>query len=84
MNPGKGKVHRDCAVRCISGGIPPGLLIRDGAGGSWVLLLAGADGRPLSREILDFVAEPVRIEGRLSRLGNTYILQSEPNTFHRQ
>ena len=23
MNPGNGKVHRDCAVRCISGGIPP-------------------------------------------------------------
>ena len=29
MNPGSGKVHRDCAVRCISGGIPPGLLVRD-------------------------------------------------------
>jgi hypothetical protein len=25
MNPGAGKVHRDCAVRCISGGIPPAL-----------------------------------------------------------
>lgn len=23
MNPGNGKVHRDCAVRCLSGGIPP-------------------------------------------------------------
>src|SRR5215471_20070668 len=23
MNPGKGKVHRDCASRCISGGAPP-------------------------------------------------------------
>ena len=26
MNPGSGKVHRDCAARCISGGIPPALL----------------------------------------------------------
>src|SRR5262249_23628955 len=23
MNPGRGKVHRDCASRCLSGGIPP-------------------------------------------------------------
>ena len=23
MNPGRGKVHRDCAARCLSGGIPP-------------------------------------------------------------
>jgi hypothetical protein len=23
MNPGQGKVHRDCAARCLSGGIPP-------------------------------------------------------------
>jgi len=23
MNPGSGKVHHDCAARCLSGGIPP-------------------------------------------------------------
>jgi hypothetical protein len=32
MNPGRGKVHRDCAVRCISGGLPPTLLVRDESG----------------------------------------------------
>jgi hypothetical protein len=26
MNPGRRKVHRDCAARCLSGGIPPALL----------------------------------------------------------
>src|SRR5947209_4539299 len=28
MNPGNGKVHRECAVRCISGGAPPACLLR--------------------------------------------------------
>ena len=29
MNPGEGKVHRDCAARCISGGIPAAFIARD-------------------------------------------------------
>jgi hypothetical protein len=44
MRPGVGKVHRACAARCLSGGIPPGLLVRDKAGGAFVFMLAGADG----------------------------------------
>lgn len=83
MNPGNGKVHRACAVRCISGGIPPGLLAKDMHGRATVLLLAGADGRPLNREVLDFVAEPVRIEGRLLRMGDALLLKAEPKTFYR-
>ena len=30
MNPGQGKVHRDCAGRCLSGGIPPIFVTTDG------------------------------------------------------
>jgi len=62
MNPGNGKVHRDCAVRCISGGIPPALLVRDADGRLETLLLAH-----WKRELLDHVAEPVTIRGRLKR-----------------
>ena len=32
MNPGQGKVHRDCAARCLSGGIPPIFVTTDGTG----------------------------------------------------
>jgi len=48
MNPGDGKVHRDCAVRCISGGAPPAFVARDAQGETRVLLLSGSDGRPLN------------------------------------
>jgi hypothetical protein len=76
MNPGDGKVHRDCATRCISGGIPPAFVVRDTAGESRTLLLAGEDGRALRAEVLDFVAEPVELSGQLSRVGSTLVLHA--------
>lgn len=29
MKPGEGKIHKSCAIRCISGGIPPVLRVKD-------------------------------------------------------
>jgi hypothetical protein len=83
MNPGEHKVHRDCAVRCISGGVPPAFLARDAAGDARVLLLVGDDGRPLSREVLPFVAEPLKISGLLVRTGSTLTLKADPARFRR-
>jgi len=72
MNPGAGKVHRDCAVRCISGGIPPAFLVRDSSGNIVTLLLAN-----WKRELLNHVAEPVTIRGRLSRSAGWLTLYQE-------
>src|SRR5204863_10220660 len=84
MNPGSGKVHRDCAVRCISGGIPPGLLVRDRDGNLQTVLLARADGRELHREILDYVAEPVRLHGTLVRSSGFLILRTDLSAITRE
>jgi hypothetical protein len=84
MNPGNGKVHRDCAVRCISGGAPPAFVARDASGETRVLLLVGSDGRPLSKEILSFVAEPLEISGELVRSGSSLILKTDPAQHRRQ
>jgi hypothetical protein len=81
MNPGSGKVHRDCAVRCISGGAPPAFIAKDASGDARVLLLAGSNGRVLNREVLDYIAEPLTIEGRLMRRGESMILLAEPRGF---
>ncbi|HEX4849954.1 MAG TPA: hypothetical protein VFV08_04060, partial [Puia sp.] len=32
MKPGEGKVHKDCAIRCILGGIPPMLKVQNAKG----------------------------------------------------
>src|SRR5450432_1916098 len=34
MKPGESKVHRDCAIRCILGGIPPMLAVKNDQGES--------------------------------------------------
>ena len=70
MNPGSGKVHRSCAARCLSGGVPPGLLVRDSSGKARTFLLAGVNGR----DLLDLVAQPVRVSGELRRQGSVFIL----------
>ncbi len=84
MNPGEGKLHRECAVRCLSGGAPVGFLVRDATGSTRLLLLLGSDGRSLGQEILDWVAEPITVPGQLSRQGPSLILQAEPRKFSRR
>jgi hypothetical protein len=83
MNPGERKPHRDCAVRCISGGVPPMLVARDAAGNVALVLLAGCDGRPIGRELLDLVAEPVTVTGRAERTGDVLVLRAHPSDFRR-
>jgi hypothetical protein len=83
MNPGEHKVHRDCAVRCISGGVPPAFLARDAAGDARIILLVGDDARALSKEVLPFVAEPLEISGVLVRTGSTLTLKANPARFRR-
>lgn len=83
MNPGFGKVHKDCAIRCISGGIPPAFLVRDRSGSARILLLTDSDGRPLNSEVLDYVAEPVRLRGTLVRSGAGLVLRADLSTIDR-
>jgi len=73
MNPGQGKVHRDCAARCLNGGIPPIFITTDG---HEQLLLVGLDGRAIGRDVLrEFIAEPVQIQGELLETGSTRLLK---------
>lgn len=79
MKPGRGKPHKACAVRCISGGMPPLLLVRGEQGeASSLLLLTDADGAPVNDRVLDVVAEPVRVRGRLLRTGDRLVLRADP------
>jgi len=72
MNPGNGKVHRDCAVRCISGGVPPALLVRDASGTARTVLLAN-----WKRDLLGHVAEPITLRGRLVQSAGRLTLYAE-------
>ena len=78
MNPGQGKVHRDCAARCISGGIPPIFIAAD-RGEQYVLV--DAHGNALGHDALrEFIAEPITVEGEIAQRGPTRFLKIDPQS----
>lgn len=83
MKPGSTKPHRACAVRCISGGIPPLFLIEAEGGGQRQMLLVGQDGQAVNHEVLDYVDEPLEITGAVVRVDDLWILKADPATYRR-
>ncbi len=76
MKPGRGKPHRDCASLCIRGGIPAALLVRTEGGERHLVHLLNPQGRPLGRELLEWVGEPVEVWGTLRRRDNRLFLRT--------
>ena len=83
MNPGALIPHRACAIRCISGGIPPVLLVRQTNGVPLYFLLVSSDGKPVNKQVLDLVAEPVEITGEVQRQGELLVLRADASTYRR-
>lgn len=83
MKPNRRKPHRACAALCIRGGIPPALVVTTEAGGEAALLLVGADGGPVGRRLLELVAEPVEVTGRVVRHGDLLVLAADRDAFRR-
>ena len=82
MNPGSGKVHRDCAARCLSGGIPPLFVTADGRE---QFLLVGPDGRALGHDALrEFIAEPLTISAELLQRGENRLLRVDTQSLRHQ
>lgn len=84
MNPGRGKVHRECAARCLSGGIPPGFLARAPGEDSTVYLLTAADGTALPRQLLlDRIGESITLTGRRLKTGGIFQFRVQPDALER-
>lgn len=83
MKPNREKPHRACAELCIRGGIPPALAVARPDGGFELLLLVDAEGEPVGRRLLDRVAEPVEVTGRVRRYGDLKVLAADPEAFRR-
>ena len=78
MNPGQSKPHRDCAVACLRGGIPPLFVVKDSAGNLSELWLLSEKNEPVNKEILDYVAEPIEVSGEVSRIDNQLFFKINP------
>ncbi len=75
--------QRSCAARCISGGIPPVLCVRDESGTAAYLLLVDPSGRAVNERVLDYVAEPIEITGEVIRVGEQLVLRADPADYRR-
>ncbi|MEO0337772.1 MAG: hypothetical protein AAF242_01025 [Bacteroidota bacterium] len=67
MKPGEGKIHKSCAIRCISGGIPPVFrtLVRRAPDLYEYYILRGKDNQSINQEVLPYVAEQIKLTGTI-------------------
>ncbi|MCR9131749.1 MAG: hypothetical protein NXI08_04215 [bacterium] len=64
MKPGEGKIHKSCAIRCLSGGIPPVFRVQDVDANTFrYYLLSGNDGTYINQELLPLVGQVVTLQG---------------------
>ncbi|MCG8374487.1 MAG: hypothetical protein MI700_13180 [Balneolales bacterium] len=84
MKPGEGKVHKSCAIRCISGGIPPVIRVAQNGGMSYdYYLVKGEQGQDINKEVLPFVAETITLEGESYTQNGWKVIQINPSTIQR-
>ena len=83
MKPSEGKVHRDCAIRCILGGIPPVLHVQNEKGESNYYLIVGPNGEKMNEAVQDMVAEPVSIEAKAVQQDDWIILYTTKDKINR-
>ena len=75
MKPGFGKIHRSCAVRCISGGIPPVFATSDENNISEYYLITDEKGKAINKDILAFIGKPSKIKGVVEKIDDWYLLK---------
>jgi hypothetical protein len=78
MKPGSGKVHRACAIRCLSGGIPPSILVESGDH-KRAILLAGPASEPLVFDTR-LAGLQIRVKGTLHRENDFSFIRADSLT----
>ncbi len=78
MKPGHSKPHRSCAIRCISGGIPPFMAAKNSDGTFDYYIVLGEGGEAINDEVLDYVAEPVKLTGSKLKVGEWNLIYLNP------
>ena len=73
MKPAEGKIHKSCAIRCISGGIPPIFRTKSNNSNQYYILLDEA-GQAINKQVLPFVAEQISVTGKTNKFSNWDVL----------
>ena len=78
MKPGEGKIHKSCAIRCISGGIPPVFRMKTAEDQNEYFIMLGEKAEKINDLILDKVGEEVRVSGQSGQLNGWGYLYLNP------
>jgi hypothetical protein len=79
MKPGEGKPHKDCAIRCILGGMPPVLKVMDNEGKQNYYLIVGPHGEKMNEAVRNYVAIPVTIHANAVQYDDWTVLYVQNN-----
>jgi len=81
MNPGAGRVHRECAYRCLSGGVPPLFITREG-NAYWLI---DAKREMFPKDIsASFSGLRVRLNGSILQRANLRFFTADPSSIRRE
>ena len=83
MKPGHGKPHRDCAIRCIEGGMSPVFWVRDETGAAQYYLILDANRKKMNALLKDHIAEPVSLSARAVQYDDWTILYTDMTSIKR-
>ena len=81
MKPGEGKIHKSCAIRCISGGIPPVFRQKNDKpdNSNRYFIILDKNGHKVNKAVLQYVAEDVSVRGETNTLFGWDVLYINPN-----
>jgi hypothetical protein len=83
MKPGHGKPHRDCAIRCIAGGMSPVFWVRNEKGEYNYYLILDENGKKMNDALKDHIAEPVSLTARAVQYDDWIILYTNKESIKR-
>lgn len=82
MRPGTGLSHKACANLCITGGVPPVFVTTSPVEGHEFLLMAGVDGGPLPRALLERTGLLIELEGEIEQRDDLLIFRVDTSGKH--
>ncbi len=84
MKPGTGVPHKACAALCLSGGIPPGFVVRQPDGIESYYLMTDSSGNPVGTQVLHLLGYSVEIAGTVIERDGLKFLRCDPATSKRR
>ena len=83
MRPGEGLTHKGCAELCVRSGLPLLFVTGGREADRRVFIALDEQGRPLTSDVLPYVADPVRVTGKATREDGWLRLRVSPGSITR-